>query len=328
MWLDSERQEWSNNQMTKSAVVMSLVILALGLGALSFVIQQRVGEQEVHLAKIEQTLSQLPDQVTVPVYTGSVLDAAKLSTISATSIFVEDSETGTTLFQLQGDEKRYPASTAKMMTALVARKIYDLDTPLTVREEAFADGSSTGFAIGEQLKVRDLLAVLLIHSGNDAAFVLANNAPGGYPRFVELMNLEAKRIGMKNTTFKNASGLDDAEQQSTAADLALLARQLLEDPLLAQLVRTKYQTVSDTSGKLTHPLVNRNELLGMKPGIIGVKTGTTNSAGENLVIAEEHDGRRKIVVMLGSKQRYPEMLQLLGWLNSNYVWQVEKAPIK
>lgn len=310
----------------KPALVVSLLILAIGLAGLLLVIRQQLVQTESRSTELATKMAKLPREVSVPVFVGDRAELKQLATLSATAIQVEDRDTGAVLFARQADQLRYPASTAKMMTAIVARQIYDLDTPLTIREEAFADGSSIGFVVGEQLTVRDLLAILLIHSGNDAAFVLANNSPGGYSRFIELMNVEARRLGLSQTTFTNASGLDDPNQQTTAADLATISSKLLDDEFLAQLVRTKYLTVSDTTGRFSHPLVNRHELLGVVPGVIGVKTGTTESAGENLVTALQRDNRQTLLVMLESQQRYPEMIQLINWINQHYDWQVVTAP--
>lgn len=310
----------------KPAILVSLVILAVGLGGLWLVIHQDLSQKQAQLQTISAKLAQLPTEVEVPVFTGTARDIQQLATISATAALVIDKETGAQLYANNSAEPRYPASTVKMMTAIVARQIYPLDRLLTVREEAFADGSTIGFQIGEQLTVRDLLAILLIHSGNDAAFVLANNAPGGYNHFVELMNLQAKELGLTSTHFVNSSGLDDPEQQTSAEDLAKIGARLLEDPLLAQFVRTKYLTVSDASGRISHPLVNRDELLGVVPGVIGIKTGTTEAAGENLVTAVQAGNRQTILVLLGSSQRYPEMTQLMRWVNSHYSWKTVRPP--
>lgn len=310
----------------KPAILVSLCILAIGFAVLSRIIQEDTTLKSKRIEQITAKLSTVPKTVDVPVYKGRPQDVNELASISASAVHVEDRATGAELFSLNDTKLRYPASTAKMMTAMVARKIFNLDTPLTVREEAFADGSTIGFAVGEQVTVRNLLAVLLIHSGNDAALVLANNAPGGYDHFIELMNIEAEELGLKNTHFANASGLDDPKQQTTAADLAKLGSALLEDKFLAELVKTKYLTVTDTTGRISHPMVNRDELLGVIPGVIGIKTGTTESAGENLVSAIEKNNRQILYVVLGSTQRYPEMSQLITWINKHYVWQTLEVP--
>lgn len=310
----------------KVAILLSLLILTIGLAALLLVIRSDNRAKQAQVDSISQKLVDLPDTVDVPVFVGPVEDSQHLSSLSATAVHIQDRATGTQLLARKNTEPRYPASTAKMMTALVARQIYNLDTALTVREEAFADGSSIGFQIGEQVTVRNLLAVLMIHSGNDAAFVLANNAPGGYQHFIDLMNIEAKRLGLTGSFFVNASGLDDNQQQTTASDLAVLGEAVLADPFLADLAKTKYLTITDVSGKITHRMVNRDELLGVIPGVVGIKTGTTDSAGENLVTALQRNGRLTLYVVLGSKNRYPEMTQLISWIDKHYTWRTLPVP--
>jgi len=310
----------------KPAILVSLCILAIGFAALSMVMKREVSGKHARIQQINELIEKVPKTVDVPFFQGKPQVIQELATISATAVHVEDRATGAELFSLNDTKPRYPASTAKMMTALVARQIYSLDSSLTVREEAFADGSTLGFNVGEQVSVRNLIAVLLIHSGNDAAFVLANNAPGGYDDFIELMNREAARLGLHGTRFANASGLDDQSQRTTANDLATLADELLKDKFLAELVKTKYLTITDVSGMITHPLVNRNELLGVLPGVIGIKTGTTDSAGENLVTAIERKNRQTLYVVMGSTQRYSEMTQLISWIDTHYEWQTIQVP--
>lgn len=310
----------------KPAILVSLCILAIGFAVLTMVITDDLTAKQQQISRIKVLLSKVPQTVDIPVFQGKPQDVQELATLSASAVHVEDRATGAELFSLNDTKPRYPASTAKMMTAIVARQIYNLDTPLTVREEVFADGSAIGFKVGEQVTVRNLLAVLLIHSGNDASFVLANNAPGGYDHFIELMNMEATQLGLDGTRFANSSGLDDPLQQSTADDLATLGSELLKDKFLAELVKTKYLTITDVSGKISHPMVNRDELLGEVPGVIGIKTGTTDSAGENLVTAIEKKNRQTLFVVLGSTQRYPEMSQLISWIDRHYVWHTLQVP--
>lgn len=270
---------------------------------------------------LQTKLNRLPKSVLVPVLSERLPTVDPLATISAAAVLVTDAQTGTQLYRRQDGLPRVPASTVKMMTALVARQLYDLDQVLTVREEAFADGSVTGFVVGEQLTVRQLLAALLIHSGNDAAFVLANNAPGGYTAFIAAMNKEAVRLGLTGTTFANASGLDSDRQLTTAVDLTKLGEAVLADPVLAAMVQTPSTTVVDVTGSWRHPIQNRNELIGRLPGVVGIKTGTTLGAGENLVAAVEQANRRTYYVLLGSQNRFGETVQLVNWVNQEVRWR-------
>lgn len=309
----------------KTALVFTLTILFFGFAGLFLIVRTQNTVQSEALSEARQLLSRIPKEVTVPKFLGSTADRRAVATLSATALYVVDRETGVVLFEKATDELRYPASTTKLMTALVARDVYDLDTVLTVREEAFSAGTAVGFLVGEQLTVRDLLAGLLIYSGNDTAFVLANNAPGGYGAFVEQMNKKAQELGLQQTRFTNPSGLDNPQQQTTAADLARLSEAVLNDPVLAQIVATKELTITDQTGVWKHPLFNRNLLLHTVPGVFGVKTGTTEGAGENLVTGIKRDNHEYFVVMLGSQGRYAETQQLIQWLTEQYRWEVRKV---
>jgi len=308
----------------KSALVLILCISATGFFGIAVVLRQDTVEQLKAVRQLTALLARIPQHVEVP-HIRQTPDQS-FATESATAVLVSDIRTSTILFQKDAAALRYPASTAKMMTALVARKLFSLDQIMTVREEAFADGSVIGFHLGEQVKVRDLLAVLLVHSGNDSALVLANNAAGGYTAFIEEMNRTAKAMGLSSTHFVNSSGLDDPKQQTSAQDLEILGEAVLKDPVLAKLVSTKKITVTDISGKIVHQMVNRNELLATVPGVFGIKTGTTDSAGENLVTALHTHNRDVIVVLLGSHARYTETTEILNWLGSAVSWEMRSAP--
>jgi len=265
-------------------------------------------------------LQKVPE-VVVPLFTGDVSAAAQISTISAQAVYVMDRTSGSILYQKNAEVSKYPASTAKIMTALVSRDIYPLERVLPVAEEAFTTGTVVGFQVGERLIVENLLKGLLINSGNDAAFVLANNHALGYQGFVQAMNEKAKALHLSQTRFQNPSGLDQGEQRASARDLAILSHELLKDSFLAEVVSTKSTIITDETGVIQHPLLNRNELLGKLEGVIGLKTGTTPSAGENLVTAYQKDGHELILVVLESKDRYADTRQLLTWLDQHYVWK-------
>ena len=209
----------------KPAILVSLCILAIGFAALTKVISGDLQEKQTQVTQLDTLLAAVPTSVDVPVFIGKPRDIQELSTLSASAVHVEDRETGTELYSFNDTKLRYPASTAKMMTAIVARKVYTVDTPLTIREEVFADGSNIGFEVGERITVRNLLAVLLIHSGNDAAFVLANNAPGGYDRFIELTS-EILRADRRYHTamlqvmadVNQATGIARLSEESTSSE--------------------------------------------------------------------------------------------------------------
>lgn len=270
--------------------------------------------------------AQLVKSVEVPVYQTGDLSAVELPDMTAPAVYVMDRESGAILYHKDDELARYPASTAKMMTALVARKIYSLDQTFTIQEEAFTTGSTAGLKLGEKMTVRELMYALLIPSGNDAAFVFANHHPLGYQGFIDQMNQTAQELHLEHTTFRNVSGLDIEGESSTARDLAILANEVMKDPFLRQIVGTKQTLITDTTGTIPHVLNSTQELLGVVPGVVGIKTGTTDFAGENLITEVDRDGHQVIFVVLGSKDRFSETKELIDWVFANYHWEKIEHP--
>ncbi len=267
------------------------------------------------------TTPALISPVTVPVYVGSSELGTEISSISASAVYVMDRESGAILYQKNANDPRYPASTAKLMTALVARQIYSLDKVLTVSDAAYTTGTVSGLKLGEKMSVQNLLKALLIPSGNDAALVLGQNHPFGYQGFIKQMNQMAVSLHLTQTVFNNVSGLDADNELSSARDLALLANQVVKDPVLKEIVATPQTTIKDSTGKITHYLRSTQELFGEVPGVVGIKTGTTEFAGENLITEVDRDGHQVIIVVLGSTDRFGETKQIIQWIFAHYQWQ-------
>ena len=250
--------------------------------------------------------------------------------VGARAALLVDADFGQTLFEQGATEPLPPASTTKLMTALLAVESGRYFDPVTIEAADLIGGSSMGLTAGETLNLRDLLDGLLIASGNDAAYAVARHLgarePGpGRPvaRFVARMNARAAELGMRGATFRNPEGLDEPGHLMSAVDLALLARAALRQPVIAQIVATPATTVR--SSKRAYALRSTNLLLGSFPGAIGVKTGTTDAAGECLVALVERDGRRLLSVLLGSGDRYAETVGLIEWGFANHRW-VELPP--
>lgn len=231
--------------------------------------------------------------------------------IAAVSALAVDTASGTVLFEKNPDLRRAPASTVKLMTALLVVETSSLDTVAVVQPQDLVGGSSMGLLPGQRVRTSDLLYGLLLPSGNDAAMVLARTVgvnlakPDEDPveAFVRVMNEEARRLGMANTRFTNPHGLDDPDQYTTARDLAALARYVLRFPLLRQIASTSEYTWNTNPPRM---LRNTNELLGTYPGADGMKTGTTEQAGECLVATVTRERRTILLVLLGSSQRYDD----------------------
>jgi len=205
-----------------------------------------------------------------------------------------------------------PASTAKIMAATIVIENYSLDRVLTATnlKALGPDNSRMGLVDGESMTVRNLLYGMMLPSGNDAAYVLAENYPGGISSFVSKMNDKAKELDLINTKFFDPDGYDD-NNYTTAYDLARLGAYAIKNPVFAQIVSTKNKTVYDITGKIDHRLNNLNELLGRK-GVSGIKTGFTDEAGEVLVTSINQRERTYIISVLNSPDRFGDTTKIIN----------------
>jgi D-alanyl-D-alanine carboxypeptidase (penicillin-binding protein 5/6) len=240
--------------------------------------------------------------------------------LSAQAVLALDLSSGVSLYEKEPDRKQLPASTTKIVTALVAMDFYKDDVVLEVKNVKI-DGQKMGLQNGEKMTVKDLLYGLLVYSANDAAEVFAQNYPGGRDAFIAAMNAKANDLNLTETEFVNPTGLDGNGIYTTARDLARVAEVAMKDPRFAEIVGTKEKIVQDITGKLVHKLQNVNVLLGKVDGVLGVKTGWTENARENLVTYYEKDGKKIMIVVLGSQDRFGETEELLSWINTSYDWQ-------
>jgi D-alanyl-D-alanine carboxypeptidase len=245
--------------------------------------------------------------------------------ISAQGALAVDLDSGINLYEKNPDVKLLPASTTKIVTALIALDSYPLDQIITVGKIK-VDGQKMGLFQGERITVENLLYGLLVFSANDAAEALANSYPGGYEEFVAAMNIKAKDLSMINSNFQNPVGLDGASQITTAKDLIRVSEVAMRNPIFAKIVGTKTVSFSDVTGKIAYKLKNINELLGDVPGVMGVKTGWTENARENLVTYIERDGHKIMIAVLGSQDRFGETKELINWIYANYKWEEVKLP--
>jgi len=238
---------------------------------------------------------------------------------SALAVIVQDVASKTILFGHNLDAELMPASTTKLMTALVAKNLYSLDELVTITAEDHAVGHTMNLSSGEVLSVRDLLYGLLVESGNDAALALATHHPEGYTGFVAAMNSQAQTLRLTHTSYRNPSGVENYLHHTSVRDLAVLASSVAIDPLLAEIVSTKESIITSRTGQVHH-LVNTNELLGEVEGVRGMKTGWTEHAGECLVTYVEREGRGVIIVVLGSTDRFGDSAKLIDWVYTHHTW--------
>ncbi len=227
---------------------------------------------------------------------------------------------GRVLWARQPDQKRAMASITKIMTAVVALEHSALEDTVTIPSASVRVGESTAFLrAGEQLTMNEVLQALLVKSGNDAAVAITQHVAGGDEAFVKLMNQKAAELGLKNTHFANAHGLDEPGHYTTASDLATLSRYAMSKPAFRQIVGLKRVTIG--KGKRAETLESTDLLIGNYAGAIGIKTGFTNDAGYSVVSAAERGDLTLYAVVLGTGselQRFREARELLDWGFAHY----------
>lgn len=224
--------------------------------------------------------------------------------ISAKSAILIDEDSGEVLFEQNADEVLPMASTTKIMTALVAIEMGDLDRTYTVKKDyTLTEGSSMYLKVDDKVTIRETLYGLLLMSGNDAALAIAGEC-GGKQTFVAAMNAEAERLGLTHTHFENPSGLDAETHHTTARELAKLAAYAMQNSTFAEIVGTKNYTENGRS------MVNHNKLLRLYPDAVGIKTGFTKKCGRCLVSAAKRNGRTLICVTLNDPNDWDDHINL------------------
>jgi len=221
-------------------------------------------------------------------------------------------DTGTTLWARRASAPLPNASTTKMLTALVASSRLDLHAEIEVSSTAAAvPGGKLSLEAGERWSTQELLYGLLLGSSNDAAVALAEATAGSEPAFVDLMKAEAQRLGALDTGIVTSHGLDASGHVSTAHDLATIAVEFLEHPLLARIVASTSVTL--TSSHRTIVVPNSNQLIGSYEGAIGIKTGFTSDAGNVLVAAARRHRRTVVVVTMRAADTFEDARRMLDY---------------
>ncbi len=251
--------------------------------------------------------------------------------IYAEYYLLADYDSGTILLKNNFKDKVPIASTTKIMTAMIVLENFDLNEIVTVSEQAaFQAGADAFLRVGEKITVGELLYCLMVKSGNDAAFALAEHANGNYEngvkKFVAMMNQKAKDLGMVNTQYRDPAGLD-VNGYSTAYDLFLITKYALDNQIFRQVVATKEYTAKSADGQIWHQLENSNRLVNdyNYPGAIGVKTGYMPESGHCLISAAAREGHTIIGVVLytyadSATASADESRKLLDWGFTNVKW--------
>lgn len=254
-----------------------------------------------------------PLDVPMPPIAAFPSEAPPLIDAAAWMVFAVDHQSE--LGSLNPDQRMAPASITKLLTAILAVRHGDPTDEITISQ--VADATPIGFLgqpdvrTGEVWLMEELLDNIMVQSGNDAAVALAEYVSGTTEDFVALMNETVAELGMSNTTFQNPNGLDDADHLSTARDLITLGVAALTEPEVLRAARVKFVTFDPGGRPLEVSATNR--LMGVYPGLFGLKTGDTAAAGQTLLSYLETGNERIVAVVLGSRGRRVATRELLTW---------------
>lgn len=266
--------------------------------------------------------------------------APRLAIPTAHASVIMDVDTGEVLHAANAEEERQIASLTKLFTAtIVMDRIPDLDTLVTIDEEAvYAPGTRvgcprSGFCTGERLKVgekvtaRDLLKAALMNSANDAAIALAQHIGGTQEGFAEIMNARGKELGLEHSHFCTPSGLEpdgrEHECYSSALDVARIAAHAMKYPELWEMMRVEKTFIYSHDGKYSHEIFNTDKLLGQLPNLIGTKTGFTPLAGYSLLaVSSDYSQNHKVVaVVLDDSSRWQSVQSMFDWSFTSFDWK-------
>lgn len=248
-----------------------------------------------------------------------VIKLADKPQTTAQNYILIDVDTNKILASKNAQNKIYPASTTKLITALTALNIYPLDETITVDEE-YLEGQNMGLKLGEKITVKSLVTALLVYSANDAAYTLAKHHPQGVDGFINQMNLLVKKFNLKNTNFVNVDGLQNENHYSTVYDLSQVGRLAVQNNIVKNTVKNQEITVSSVDGSVQHYLTSTDELLKTTPEIEGLKTGWTPEAKGCFVGLFNLNGHYLISVVAQSDDRFQDTKNILDWAKQNISW--------
>jgi D-alanyl-D-alanine carboxypeptidase len=306
----------------KIFVSLIFLIFLVFIGFITANIYSRISNNKVSI------ISPVPDFLTVflnkqvstlnlwlPSLENRVSANLKASEITAQSALIYDMTSKQVLYS-KNPKKRLPmASLTKIMTSIIALENKNKNDKYEVFQADLVGEDSMGLTVGETLSLSDLLYGVMLHSGNDAAEVLANNFTGGRAAFIKAMNDKVKALGLSDTSFTNPTGLEgDGKQHTTAYDLVVMTEYALSNfPLFNEVVSTFDYNIPYSSNHKAFYFENETNLLTSYPGVKGVKTGYTPEAGLCLVTYLDYGGHKIIGVILGSDDRRGEMIELLDY---------------
>lgn len=252
--------------------------------------------------------------------------------VTAESAILVEVSTGRIIYEKNSTKQMYPASTTKMMTAILVIENCDLQETVTISETALQNIPSgyvtCNLSVGEEISVNDLLYALMVPSGNDAAYALAEHVAGSVDAFADMMNNKAREIGCTNTHFVNPNGIHDSKHYSTAYDLYLIAKYCMQNETFRTIVSTTEYTLPATNmyENVDRTFTTTNDLLNTEKTnyyktAIGIKTGHTSMAGYCLVSESSREGLDFISVVLNSEtdtKRFSDSVKLFDYGYDNY----------
>ena len=297
--------------------ISTIILLVLGLLPGHLITSRQLGS-------ILPTVASPPVPIAQPAYQPPAIPVKTSQTtpqLSAASAYAVDLTSGVPLYAFHADTQRPIASVTKLATALVIAQQYSPTDIITVPHlptYQTAD-SIVGLKVGERLSVHDLLAALLINSGDDAADTLGIATSGSTAAFATHMNRLMSTWGIAGAHFSNPSGLIDSGNGATAQAVAQIASLALHNPTIKQLVDTPTLTIHDTAGQ-AFALTTTDELL-QSGQFQGIKTGYTPAAGDCFVGLTTIQGHAVITVVLDSGDRFGDSQRLADWINQTYRWQ-------
>jgi len=240
-------------------------------------------------------------------------------TVASKAAILMDVSTATVLFGKNEHQRRDPASTTKVMTAILALELGRPDDIVTVSSRAaWTQGSSLNLRPGDRLSLLELTKGVLMCSGNDGSVAIAEHIAGSVNRFAEMMTARAKQLGAPNSSFRNPHGLTAVNHYSTAYDLAMMTRHALAYPEFCSAVSAVTDTMTFEDGRVQQ-LHNTNRMLWSYPGADGVKTGTTSAAGQCLIASATRDSWQLIAVVMAGSSRWSDAQRLLEYGFSSFV---------
>lgn len=238
--------------------------------------------------------------------------------LSAQNIILINAKTMEILYEKNAREKAYPASTTKIMTAIITLETLEkYDSPISQKVEVpkeilSTEGSSIYLSVGEKISIEDLLYGLILRSGNDAAVCLSMIIGGTEKAFIKMMNEKASELGCESTNFINSSGLFDKNHYTTAYDLALISAYAMKNPVFREIASAKEYSASRQDSDYNY-FYNKNKVVHQYKGGNGIKIGFTKASGRTLVASAERDGTELICVVLNAQDWFNDVYKLFDY---------------